>query len=766
LAAPYSFGSAAYLSRQVSPDAARVERLADLCKLWGAIKFFHPYLANKDIDWDAALIKTIPRVSAAASSTEFKSAIDYLLSFLDDPATHTLNGAGSAVKASPESPGPPQPYVRWVDDNIAVIVASDYSQFFGSMEKAEAFRKAFGEASRARVIIFDIREKKGGGDGSAQFWFKINFSQAFPTLIDKPVQMASMRHRMHSGYAPQTGQTSGGYYSGFVNEDGPVIAPQGHDGTHKPMIFLINQGETGIEPLLSGLQAAHLATVILEGKRAPETGGGGYSMSLAGGLGVVIRTDEMLNPDGTTGFQPDLSIPDSLEAAPGPSGDDGTTAPRSVDSSPAMREALRLARGTLEPPRATRAAATLLQPARLDKPYAETSYPSREHRLLGLFRLWNIINYFYPYKHLLERPWDEVLREFIPKLEAAADEEGYALAVAELVSNIHDTHCFIRSSALDKYFGTHVPPIEVKSIEGQTVVTHIFDEALGASSQLSVGDVVLSVDGEDIVKRRERLGRYMAASTAQALSWRVHQRLLAGADSSKVRLEVRDQSGKVKEVSLTRNMRSVRAQRQTPVFGVLPSGFGYMDLERLTIGQVDSAFAAIKETSAVIMDIRGYPKGTAWSIAPWLASKPFVAALFQRPAPDGPDPDQNVTAKFPQGGEPRANGHYAGKVVVLINEEAISQSEHTCLFLEAAANATFIGTPTNGANGDVTTAVLPGGIYVGFSGHDVRHADGRQLQRLGIQPHIKVEPTIAGIRSGRDEVLERAIQFLEKGRTH
>jgi C-terminal processing protease CtpA/Prc len=760
LAAPYSFGSPAFVSKPFSSDVARVERLVDLCKLWGAIKFFHPYLAYRDIDWDAALIKTLPKVSAAASSTEFKSAIDYLLSFLDDPATHTRNDPAGASKATPESAGLPQPYVRWVEDNIAVLVASDYGQFSGSAEKAGAFRKAFGEASRARIIIFDIRKRKGDGDDNATFWFNLNFSQAFPTLLDEPLQMASMRRRMHSGYATQTGQTSGGYYSAFVNEDGAVVAPQAQEGTRKPMIFLINDGETGIEQLLGGLQAAHFATVIQEGKRAPETAAGGYTMSLAGGLSVEVRTSEMLNPDGTVGFLPDLTTSDSPNAAPDASGDGA------ADTSPAMQMALGLARGTQAPPRATRLAATFLPSTKLDKSYAETPYPSREHRLLGLFRLWNIINYFYPYKHLFERPWDDVLREFIPKLEAAGDAEGYALAVAELVTNIHDTHCFIRSSALDKYFGTHVPPIEVKSIEGQTIVTHIFDEALRASSRVQVGDVILSVDGEDIAKRRDRLGRYIAASTPQALRWRVHQKLLAGAENSKVRLEVRDQEGRAGEVSLTRNMRLIRTERQTPVFGILPSGFGYMDLERLTIGQVDSAFAAIKDTSAVIMDMRGYPKGTAWSIAPWLASKPFVAALFQRPAPESPDPDQNVTVKFPQGGVPRANGHYAGKVVVLINEEAISQSEHTCLFLEAAGNATFIGTPTNGANGDVTTAVLPGGIYVNFSGHDVRHGDGRQLQRVGIQPHFQVEPTIAGIRSGRDEVLDRAIEFLEKSGKH
>jgi hypothetical protein len=51
-------------------------------------------------------------------------------------------------------------------------------------------------------------------------------------------------------------------------------------------------------------------------------------------------------------------------------------------------------------------------------------------------------------------------------------------------------------------------------------------------------------------------------------------------------------------------------------------------------------------------------------------------------------------------------------------------------------------------------------IVVSFSGHDVRHADGRQLQRVGLVPHIEVRPTIKGIREGRDEVLERARKFL------
>ena len=99
---------------------------------------------------------------------------------------------------------------------------------------------------------------------------------------------------------------------------------------------------------------------------------------------------------------------------------------------------------------------------------------------------------------------------------------------------------------------------------------------------------------------------------------------------------------------------------------------------------------------------------------------------------------------------------------MLIDDRAISQSEHTALFFEAANDTTFIGMPTAGANGDVTRFRLPGGFTVSFTGHDVRHADGRQLQRVGIQPHIRVAPTIDGLRSGRDEVLERALAFLKR----
>jgi C-terminal processing protease CtpA/Prc len=67
-----------------------------------------------------------------------------------------------------------------------------------------------------------------------------------------------------------------------------------------------------------------------------------------------------------------------------------------------------------------------------------------------------------------------------------------------------------------------------------------------------------------------------------------------------------------------------------------------------------------------------------------------------------------------------------------------------------------------GANGDVTSVLAPGGVVIRLTGHDVRHADGRQLQRVGLQPHVPVRPTIKGVRAGRDEVLEAALKYLKE----
>ena len=304
------------------------------------------------------------------------------------------------------------------------------------------------------------------------------------------------------------------------------------------------------------------------------------------------------------------------------------------------------------------------------------------------------------------------------------------------------------------------------------MITAFTNAKAAKDAGLEIGDVILKVDGEDANHRIAERLKYTAHSTPQAGMYIAGERsLVRGPRDSTATLTVRDLNDQVREVKVARKaeyMPNSQGDRSGDILRVLPGNVGYADLDRLQVPQVDEMFEKFKDCPAIIFDDRGYPQGTAWQIAPRLTEKAdLVAAMFKRRDPMSPDfPDgerfssQEVTTFLQR--LPRTDKwRYHGRTIMLIDERTISQAEHTGLFLEAANGTKFIGTPTQGANGDVTNLSVPGGIYVRFTGQAVTHADGRQLQRVGLQPTVEVRPTLAGIRAGKDEVLDRAIEYLQ-----
>jgi hypothetical protein len=63
------------------------DRLIATAKLWGTVKYFHPYLAYRDIDWDKALVAALPAIRAASNAEDYEKALDGMLDALHDPAS-------------------------------------------------------------------------------------------------------------------------------------------------------------------------------------------------------------------------------------------------------------------------------------------------------------------------------------------------------------------------------------------------------------------------------------------------------------------------------------------------------------------------------------------------------------------------------------------------------------------------------------------------------------------------------------------------------
>jgi C-terminal processing protease CtpA/Prc len=313
-----------------------------------------------------------------------------------------------------------------------------------------------------------------------------------------------------------------------------------------------------------------------------------------------------------------------------------------------------------------------------------------------------------------------------------------------------------------------LPAVATRLVEGKLAVVRLLDAAQAKQQGVAVGDIVETIDGKPAAQVLADKRADMSGSTDEARDQRIASQLLAGDDGTTVELGVRGGDGKPRTVKLARSMANTTAMWGTPPpaphWKKLPGNIGYADLTALMVPEVGPMFEDLKGTRAIVFDLRGYPNGTAWTIAPRINTKQAkYGAQFLQPlavGAGGEIADRRIRflQKLPD--LPKDAWIYTGKIVVLIDDRAISQSEHTCLFFEAAAGATFVGSPTHGANGDVTAMRLPGGLRMSFTGQEVRHLDGRQLQRVGIQPDVAVRPTLAGLRAGKDEVLDRALAWL------
>lgn len=701
-------------------DKTRYERIAATGKLWTFVKYFHPQVASEAVDWDGALTTAIGKIGLSTTQEQFEAAVAEMLGVLKDPATKLVSGEDAEVSSSDKEP----PKLENLSDGVQILRmgSADFYTATNGLQKLRA------EIVGPTVIV-DLR-----GCPMAQYLFS-----SFP--VRKEVETPASYSRVHSGYQHSDNAGYSGYRSTIELQPSQRFRPTPNVKGVRA-VFLVDK-RSGVPPVAIAMQQAGEAVVLSEDGLDAAQAGVSEVVLLLEKVKAQVRVRELAG-----GFAENRVL--------------GTTGDAS------LQEAISVAR--LEkwgPPSLQSFNAP--KPYFAEKGYGNTPYPDASMRMLAAIRVWGVFNYFFPYKHLIGEDWDQVLVEFLPKVDKAADTHSYHLAIAAMVARTNDTHCFISSSELSRFYGTTPPPVEIQWIDDRPMVVRLAtDEA--RQMGFEVGDVIAKISGRPIQERIDELATHVAASTPQSKMSRVTGALLNGEDGSYVDVTVRGVDGKERDLRVRRsssNWQKLRPSRTGDVYRLINDSIGYADLERLPLAKVDEMFEKFRNTRAIILDMRGYPQGTAWAIAPRLGEKKSpVAAEFRRNLVSaiGSESGHVNTFLFRQQVPPASPNkwRYQGKIVMLIDERAISQSEHSGLFYKAAQDTVFIGSPTAGANGDITWLSVPGGIRVNFSGHDVRWPDGKQLQRVGLIPDIEVRPTTQGIRAGRDEVLDKALEYLSR----
>lgn len=377
--------------------------------------------------------------------------------------------------------------------------------------------------------------------------------------------------------------------------------------------------------------------------------------------------------------------------------------------------------------------------------------PDRHQRLLGAMRYWNIIEYFSPYKSEIGRPWSDVFRQHIAAIADAVLHSDYLLRMRAFTAEIKDSHSFFSATGLTVQ---RAPPFRLARIDGKPLVTR----AQPSAGQVSPGDELLSVNGVLLSQRHsERLPWASGSNPIATERDLLTDASSAPASSAEYRFARPDGSQYSVTLPLSFDNYSDMDNAAGPLWqqrdlaGSCTAGL--VDLARLEAADVDAMLEAMRGTDLLVLDIRNYPRGTMWPMVDVLYPRPTNMALLDFPQLDAP----GVFSRLQNVLGGTKHRPYAGRIIVLQNETSQSQSEFSIQGFLAIDGSFTVGSQTAGADGNVSSVSLPGGITSWFSGLGVYFPDGRSTQRVGIVPDLHVAPSPAGLAAGQDEVLDAAL---------
>jgi C-terminal processing protease CtpA/Prc len=386
----------------------------------------------------------------------------------------------------------------------------------------------------------------------------------------------------------------------------------------------------------------------------------------------------------------------------------------------------------------------------------------RGARLVGVIRVWGVMQHFYPYDDVTAN-WAEEWAAALPTaLRAAAvdtDDVSFDRTLSRLVHHLHDGH------------GSVIPPRRAPGAwlpvrwwwAGEELV--ISAEVAGAeNTKLHRGDVVTAINGVPLADRIATLSSEISSATDR------HRRtVLAGMLHNvpmgpSATLTVRRADNTVATVTISTDgpyMADDAADRPTSGTQVAPGVF-YVNLAGLDESELKPMLAKIGRGRGLVVDLRGYPNSGALTVLRHVSRVRFESAKFGVPITTRPDRQGRTYDESGRWDMKPLTPRLSMPVAWITDGRAISYAESILGIVEAYGLGDIVGEATAGTNGNINPFTVAGGYTIWWTGMRVLKHDGTRHHSIGILPTVRAEPTREGIAAGRDELLETAIATVQK----
>ena len=399
-----------------------------------------------------------------------------------------------------------------------------------------------------------------------------------------------------------------------------------------------------------------------------------------------------------------------------------------------------------------------------EEAYAEPALPAQGLRLLGLCRYWNMFQYYYPYPYALDEGWAQVLPEMLPRFVEATTPLAYRHAALALFARVHDGHArfYPPDPLLEAERGAYQVAADVQFLDNQAVVVRVRRDGLVPTPPLEPGDVLTHFAGTAVADLlKQRLPETGASNRAAQLNTIALNLLYCATPQVEVRILRTGQPLRLVSPAVqVGTVPPVQPAVADSMYRFLTPEVGYIDMARIKGAKVATIMQVFAHTKGIVVDQRNYPGEPVATYLPgfFLAKSVAFSKFTQRdPSYPGRFLWQPADTLRPVGPVP-----YTGQVVVLVNEVSRSQAEFTAMAFQATPHGTLLGSQTAGADGNTTPITLPGGLKTLMTGIGAYYPDGRETQRVGLVIDVPVRPTVAGLRQGRDELRDRAVELINR----
>jgi len=399
----------------------------------------------------------------------------------------------------------------------------------------------------------------------------------------------------------------------------------------------------------------------------------------------------------------------------------------------------------------------------------------RRVRLAIICLAWNALRYFFPYQDVVAIDWQTVLGAALAQAAECASEQEFYETLCRLAAAVHDGHARVYHPTHDDAL-VYAPPISWDWIEGRLTITGVrrtgavgFTMRTEMTAGISPGDVVLSVDGVPVDEAISRASALVSGGTPQWVRLRAMERLISGQKEEPLVLTLERPGGAPQVVTLYKSFllwgapfKKTVSEPRPDKIARLKDGIWYVDLTRVTTGEFDGALADLSNARGVVFDVRGYPPPSDLDLKflGHFIDKPAVSAHCLTPVVESPNGGAATYLWQHTVFEPKAP-RLKAKAAFMLDARAISYAESLLQMVENYKLGELVGQPTAGCNGALIFLNLPGGYVLTWTGMRVLKHDGSHVQGVGVLPTIAVEPTVAGVRAGKDEVLERALAAVD-----